>query len=100
MLTIKYGPNEFKGELTGFTAGSSEIEIEFSASVKVSFSAKSDKQYQTFNALRVAMNNIGLNKLRNSSIDFGTGRIDLGDEATTPIKKDHIKSSTSGGMVG
>lgn len=100
MVTIKYGPNEFKGELVGFSPGSSEIEIEMVGDVKILFTSKTDAQYQTYNALRVAMNGVGLNKLRNAIIDFNTGRISLSEvEAKTPIQKDHIRSASSG-MVG
>ena len=101
MVIIKYGPNEIKGELAGFSPGSSEFEIELVGDVKILFSSKNDRQYQTFNAIRVAMNNVGLNKLRSSTIDFNTGRITLDKEETTPIpKKESLGRSTGSGMIG
>lgn len=99
MITIKYGPNEIKGELVGFSPGSSEFEIELAGDVKILFTSKNERQYQTYNALRIAMNKIGLNKLRTSTIDFNTGNISLDkEEETAPIQKDYIKSASSGMM--
>ena len=102
MITIKYGRNKIEGELVGFSPGSNEFEIELAGDVKILFTSKSERQYQIHNSLRVAMNSVGLNKLRDAIVDFNSGAIELGEkpEPVKPIqKRQDISKSSGSGLV-
>lgn len=95
MLTLIHGATVVKGELEGFTPGSTEFEIDFGNGCKVSLSARSDYMSKLFDKIRHSMNAVGLAGLKNSTVDFNKGSISLeeGPVKATPKIPNKIRSA-------
>lgn len=94
MVKIKYGTTEIKGILHGFSPGSSEFEVELDNGLKILLPATGQMTSERFMRMRATMTAVGLASLRNSTIDFTTGQINLEDgpkESVNPRKS--IRSS-------
>jgi len=86
MMLVKHGNTEVKGEVEGFTPGSSTFEIDFGNGGKLVLEANANFAPGTFDKMRVSMNAIGLYGLKNSVIDFNKGTIQLVEGPVHKVK--------------
>jgi len=96
MMTLVYGSTTVKGELEGFTPGSTEFEIDLGQGCKILLTAKTDYMSKLFDKVRHSMSAVGLKGLKNSTIDFNKGNISLGEgnvETHTIPKSNTVKSA-------
>lgn len=91
MITLIYGSTIVKGELEGFTPGSTEFEIDLGSGCKILLTAKSDYMSTLFDKVRHSMNAVGLNGLKNAIVDFNKGSISIGEST---VNKNVSKPST------
>jgi len=91
MMTLIYGSTTVKGELEGFSPGSTEFEIDLGNGFKILLTAKSDSMSKLFDRVRHSMNAVGLNGLKNAIVDFNKGTISIGEG---PVSKPVSKSNT------
>jgi hypothetical protein len=94
MTTLTYGSTIVKGNLIGFTAGSSEIELDFGNGFKILLSLTGEYDPAKFDKIRQTMNMIGLKGMRNSTIDFNNGIVNIVEGPVQKVvPKSTIKSS-------
>lgn len=95
MMTLIYGSTTSKGELEGFTPGSTEFEIDFGNGCKILLTAKTDYMSKLFDKVRHSMSAIGLRGLKNATVDFNSGSITIGEGsvARQTGKSNTIKSA-------
>jgi hypothetical protein len=94
MTTLVHGRTRIVGDLQVFSPGSNEFELDFGDGMKILLTAKSDEITDRFNKMRHSMSAVGLLRLKNSTIDFNTGKINLTDGPVQTVKKGNaIKSA-------
>jgi len=91
MVTIIHSSTKVTGRLKGYSPGSNEFEIELGVGLKLLVTARDSQEGDMFSRMRIAMNNIGLLKLKSSILNFNKGSIELLD--ADPI--DSIRETSS-----
>lgn len=91
MVKVLHGNTVIEGQLKGYSPGTNEFEIDLGPGLKVLISARDSQEGDMFSRMRIAMNNVGLLKLKSSVLNFKKGSIELLD----PNPNDVIPETTS-----